>query len=129
MTAPALLSKAFGAKMAEGARGTIVNVASCSAFQPEAGHGLCRIKGRASGPDSVFGSSLVDRGEVVAVVPGWIATETNAPDHEGLEWLRANVSLGRAGLPEEVAEAVHFLAGDSASYITGQAIIVDGGMV
>jgi meso-butanediol dehydrogenase/(S,S)-butanediol dehydrogenase/diacetyl reductase len=131
LTAPALLSKAFGAKMAEEGSGTIVNVASCSAFQPEAGHtvyaaskagllALTRCSARELGRSGV---------RVVAVVPGWIATETNAPDHEGLEWLRANVSLGRAGLPEEVAEAVHFLAGDSASYITGQAIIVDGGMV
>lgn len=131
LTAPALLSRAFGAKMAEEGSGTIVNVASCSAFQPEAGHtvyaaskagllALTRCLARELGRSGV---------RVVAVVPGWIATETNTPDRDGLDWLRTNVSLGRAGLPEEVAEVVSFLAGDAASYITGQAIIVDGGMV
>jgi 3-oxoacyl-[acyl-carrier protein] reductase len=131
LTAPALLSRAFGAKMAAEGSGAIVNVASCSAFQPEAGHtvysaskagllALTRCSARELGRSGV---------RVVAVVPGWIATETNTPDRDSLEWLRANVSLGRSGLPEEVAEVVYFLAGDAASYITGQAIIVDGGMV
>jgi len=41
----------------------------------------------------------------------------------------ANASLGRIGRAEEVAEAVLFLASEKASYITGQCLVVDGGIV
>jgi len=131
LTAPALLSRAFAVKMTAEGSGTIVNVASCSAFQPEAGHTVysaskAGLLALTRGLARELGRSGV---RVVAVVPGWIATETNTPDRNGLDWLRENVSLGRAGLPDEVAEVVYFLAGTAASYITGQAIIVDGGMI
>ena len=65
---------------------------------------------------------------VVCVTPGWIATESNRPNEADEKWLASNVSLGRAGTREEVAEVIWFLAGEAASYITGQSIIVDGGM-
>ena len=65
---------------------------------------------------------------MVCVIPGWIGTESNYPNEGDEEWLANNVSLGRAGRPEEVAEVVWFLAGGTASYITGQSIITDGGM-
>ena len=131
LTAPALLSRAFAEGMVACRSGVIVNVGSCSAFEPEPGHtaysaskagllALTRSLARELGRSGI---------RVVAVVPGWIATETNVPDDEGMNWLRDNVSLGRPGLPEEVAEVAHFLAGDGASYVSGQAIIVDGGMV
>jgi gluconate 5-dehydrogenase len=43
-------------------------------------------------------------------------------------WLGRRTALGRWGRPEEIAGAVVFLAGDSASYVTGQTIAVDGGL-
>jgi NAD(P)-dependent dehydrogenase (short-subunit alcohol dehydrogenase family) len=126
----ALLSKAFLKGMIARGEGVIINIASCAAFQPEAGHtayasskaglvALTKCLAREVGRCGV---------RVVGVIPGWIATEGNAPSASDEEWLANNVSLGRAGRAEEVAEAVWFLASEAASYITGQSIIVDGGM-
>ena len=59
------------------------------------------------------------------------ATEVNAQnanDQQWADWLRSRTALGRWGRPEEIAGVVVFLAGDTASFITGQTIAVDGGM-
>jgi 3-oxoacyl-[acyl-carrier protein] reductase len=61
---------------------------------------------------------------VNAVLPGWIATGSQQPE-EAIGG--KNTPLGRSGTPAEVAGAIAFLASDSASYITGQGIVVDGG--
>jgi len=61
---------------------------------------------------------------VNAVAPGWIETASST-EHEIIAG--KNTPLGRSGRPEEVAAAIAFLATESASYITGQMIIVDGG--
>lgn len=63
---------------------------------------------------------------VNAVAPGWIETASST-QHE-IDAGR-NTPIGRPGRPEEVAAAIAFLASESASYITGQMIIIDGGNV
>jgi 3-oxoacyl-[acyl-carrier protein] reductase len=65
-----------------------------------------------------------------AVAPGFIDTPmTQALKQEYRDLMLKEIPLGRFGTPEDVAGAVAFLAGESASYITGQVIVVDGGMV
>lgn len=59
-----------------------------------------------------------------AILPGWIETDTQN-EHEKLQGMK--VPLGRSGKPSEIAGLVAWLATESAGYITGQSIIVDGG--
>jgi NAD(P)-dependent dehydrogenase (short-subunit alcohol dehydrogenase family) len=69
---------------------------------------------------------------VNAVAPGWILTDPAREEWRRLpEWARnyilAEISLRRAGQPEEVASVVHFLASDASSYVTGTVVDVNGG--
>ena len=67
---------------------------------------------------------------VNCVAPGFIETDmTRGLPEEARSAMLSGVALGRIGQPEEVAHAVLFLASDLAGYITGQVLVVDGGMV
>ncbi len=70
---------------------------------------------------------------VNCVCPGWIDTPFNDPIYEMTnlkeESLDESIPLGRQGTPEDIAYAVLFLASDEASYITGHALVVDGGIM
>lgn len=65
-----------------------------------------------------------------AVLPGMIDTPLNAsmPQSARAAWCEA-IPLGRLGLPQEVANAVVFLASEEASYITGASLVIDGGLL
>ncbi len=65
-----------------------------------------------------------------AVAPGFIPTELTAPLPQAVkDAMLAQIPLGRFGSVEDVAAVVAFLASDDAAYVTGQVIVVDGGMV
>ncbi|MBR9988247.1 MAG: 3-oxoacyl-ACP reductase FabG [Gemmatimonadetes bacterium] len=65
-----------------------------------------------------------------ALAPGYIETEMTAELGEAVrEGLLGQIALGRLGRGDDIASVVRFLAGPGAGYITGQVIVVDGGMV
>ena len=67
---------------------------------------------------------------VNAVAPGCIATDmVRALGTETRAMLEDETPMGRLGTPEEIAKAVCFLASDSASFITGQTLTIDGGFI
>lgn len=119
-------------KMMANRRGVIVNLSSVSAVSGTAGQtnyaaskgaaiSFTRSLAREVGPMGI-------RANVVA--PGLIETEMIAAmKQEMVEKIVKSSSLGRIGRAEEVAGVVAFLASEAASYITGQCIVVDGGIV
>jgi len=112
--------------------GRIINIASVV--------GLIGNKGQANYAASKAGligftkavaRELASRNVLVnAIAPGYIDTElTRGISEEAAQTLQAAIPLGRLGTGADVAGAVLFLASDLASYITGQVLVVDGGMV
>jgi 3-oxoacyl-[acyl-carrier protein] reductase len=109
--------------------GRIVNVSSVAALIGNRGQvNYAAAKGALNSATKALALEVATRGITVnAVAPGIIATPTTAAlfDAAAIERL---VPLNRAGLPEEVAAVVTFLASEEASYVTAQIISVSGGM-
>lgn len=112
--------------------GRIVNVSSVVGLIGNAGQAnYAASKAGIIGLTKSVAREVAPRGITVnAVAPGYVETElTGGLPDEVKDQIRAQTPAGRIGEPEEIAEAVAFLAGEGASYITGQTIAVDGGMV
>ena len=131
-----LMSRAVLPAMRERGRGVIVNSASISGLVGEPDLAAYNTsKAAIINLTRQLAADFSRNGiRVNCVCPGWIRTGFNDPLFEGWneeaiqELVERQVPLGRQGTSEEVADAVAFLCSDSARYITGHALVVDGGL-
>ncbi len=112
--------------------GRIINITSVVGLTGNKGQAnYAASKAGLIGLTKAVAKELASRGILCnAVAPGFIETEmTAAMTESAREQLSGQIPLGRLGSPDDVATVVRFLAGPGAGYITGQVIVVDGGMV
>jgi NAD(P)-dependent dehydrogenase (short-subunit alcohol dehydrogenase family) len=118
--------------LAQGGGGRIVNVTSAvNVFAvPDLG-AYAAAKGAIASLTKTLALELAAAGiSVNAVAPGAVETPINARAYtdEVRRTYEERIPLGRIGTPEEVADVIVFLASDAARYVTGQELIVDGGL-
>lgn len=118
--------------------GSIVNVSSIAGLRGGPGQ---TAYSASKGAIVAFSRALAvelapDSIRVNCLCPGWVDTPFNAPAIDFMggrqrqdEMISATVPLGRQGRPDEIARTIAFLALDDSAYMTGQAIVVDGGQI
>jgi 3-oxoacyl-[acyl-carrier protein] reductase len=127
-----LCTKAASRQMLRQRSGRIINIASISGIRGNAGQAnYAASKAGLIGFTKTVAREVASRGITVnAVAPGLIETDiTTAMPAKARDAIVEQIPLGRMGTPEEVAAVVTFLASPEAGYITGQAIVLDGGLV
>lgn len=126
-----LFSRAAGRYMMSARYGRIINMASVSGLIGNAGQtNYSASKAGMIGFTRSLSKELAKRKVTVnAVAPGFIESEmTKALGDAVLGEVKKNIPAKRLGVPDDVAASVLFLASPAASYITGQCLVVDGGM-
>jgi 3-oxoacyl-[acyl-carrier protein] reductase len=127
-----LVTKAVMRPMVKQRAGRIVNVSSVAGVAGNAGQAnYASAKAGLIGFTKTVAREMASRNITCnAVAPGFVPTDlTTALLKQMEETILRQIPLGRFGTVEDVANAIAFLASDEASYITGQVLVVDGGMV
>jgi 3-oxoacyl-[acyl-carrier protein] reductase len=126
-----LCSKAALRPMLRSKWGRIISVSSVAGLSGNAGQAnYAASKAGVVGFTKSVAKEVGSRGVTVnAIAPGFIDTDmTRSLPEEVRAAAKQAIALGRFGLPQEVASAAGYLASDEAAFITGQVLVVDGGM-
>lgn len=134
MRAVFFLSQAVHPFMKAKGSGTIVNVSSITArYSFKTVSVYAATKAAVSSMTRSFAREWVADGiRVNCIEPGYVKTEFTRPlwgDPKRNEWFNHFTPIGRLAVPEELIGAVIYLASDASSYVTGQSILIDGGVL
>ncbi len=112
--------------------GRIINISSVVAVRGNPGQAnYCASKAGMIGMSKSLAAEVASRGITVnCIAPGFIKTAmTDQLNEEQAKRITDNIPAGRFGMPQDVAAGALFLAGDAASYITGQTLHINGGLL
>ena len=133
LTAPMLLIRAAARHMAAKGWGRVVNISSCYSMVSRAGRGpYTASKSGLNGLTRTAALEYAARGVLInALCPGFVETDMTRANNsrEQIAALCALVPLGRLAKPDEIARGVYFLGSEENTYMTGQAIVLDGGFL
>ena len=126
------LSKIFVKNMVKNKKGRIINISSISGLMGNPGQvNYASSKSALNGFTKSLAKELGSRNITVnCVAPGYVDTDmTSFLDEDTKKQIEESIPLGRIGNGKDIAKLVAFLASDEASYITGQTISIDGGLL
>ena len=127
------VAQAFARGMVERGYGRIINIGSVTSVFGYAGIGpYCASRGGIKQLTMSLADEWGSHGVTVnCLAPGWFKTKQNAVLYENEKWveyIKDRIPLKRPGQPDDLNGAVVFLASDASAYITGQTLLVDGGI-